>query len=404
MIGLYTLTSPLHDEVAVNAASASFVAAIEEAMGSRFEFHGADFSTYGTDDLSVIYVRTGGTEGLFQEIYGRLEGPVLLLTSGKSNSLAASMEILSYLNQQGRSGEIIHGSIEYIAERIGVLAKVAQARKKLQGARVGVIGRPSDWLISSVADPAALSSMFGIELVDIPISELVEEYASVPDSSPLSFVESLPEGLRKYGEGSCRIYLALQVLIERYSLSGLTLRCFDLLDAVSNTGCLALAMLNAEGIPAGCEGDVPALVSMMVGNALTGVSGFQANPSRIDSETGEMLFAHCTIPLNMVSSFTFNTHFESGIGIAISGHMPEGDVTIFKLSGDLTHSFCCEAELLRSQSEAGLCRTQVVLKIKEQERIAVCRDYFLKSPVGNHHIIFPGAVKPLFDAFLQVIG
>ena len=404
MIGLYTLTSPLHDEVAVNAASASFVAAIEESMGSRFKFHGADFSTYGTDDLSVIYVRTGGTEGLFQEIYGRLEGPVLLLTSGKSNSLAASMEILSYLNQQGRRGEIIHGSIEYIAERIGVLAKVAQARKKLQGARVGVIGRPSDWLISSVADPAALSSMFGIELVDIPISELVEEYASVPDSSSLPFVESLPEGLRKYGEGSYRIYLALQVLIERYSLSGLTLRCFDLLDAVSNTGCLALAMLNAEGIPAGCEGDVPALVSMMVGNALTGVSGFQANPSRIDSESGEMLFAHCTIPLNMVSSFTFNTHFESGIGIAISGHMPEGDVTIFKLSGDLTRSFCCEAELLRSQSEAGLCRTQVVLKIKEQERIAVCRDYFLKSPVGNHHIIFPGAVKPLFDAFLQVIG
>jgi L-fucose isomerase-like protein len=314
------------------------------------------------------------------------------------------MEILSYLNQQGRRGEIIHGSIEYIAERIGVLAKVAQARKKLQGARVGVIGRPSDWLISSVADPAALSGMFGIELVDIPISELVEEYASVPDSSPLPFVESLPEGLRKYGEGSCRIYLALQVLIERYSLSGLTLRCFDLLDAVSNTGCLALAMLNAEGIPAGCEGDVPALVSMMVGNALTGVSGFQSNPSRIDPESGEMLFAHCTIPLNMVSSFTFNTHFESGIGIAISGHMPEGDVTIFKLSGDLTRSFSCEAELLRSQSESGLCRTQAVLKIKEQERMAVCRDYFLKSPVGNHHIIFPGAVKHLFDAFLQVIG
>ena len=133
MVGLYTLTSPLHDEAAVNAASASFVAAIEEVLGFRFEFHGPDFSSYGAEDLSVIYVRTGGTEGLFQEIYDRLEGPVLLLTSGKSNSLAASMEILSYLNQQGRSGEIIHGSIEYIAERISVLAKVAQARKNLRG-------------------------------------------------------------------------------------------------------------------------------------------------------------------------------------------------------------------------------------------------------------------------------
>lgn len=412
MIGLYTLTSPLHDEAAVNAASASFVAAIEDVLGYRFEFHGPDFSTYGTEDLSLIYVRTGGTEGLFQEIYERLEGPVLLLTSGKSNSLAASMEILSYLNQKGRSGEIIHGSIDYIAERIGVLAKVAQARKMLAGSRLGVIGQPSDWLISSAADPSALSEKLGISLVDIPISELVDEYHKVTEISQAAgevrekFKACAPKGLHCYSDGAFKIYVALKVLVDRYGLSGLTLRCFDLLDALSNTGCLALAMLNAEGIPAGCEGDVPALVSMMVGNALTGVSGFQANPSRIDPQSGEILFAHCTIPLNMVSDYTFNTHFESGIGIAISGNIPTGDVTIFKLSGDLSRSFCCEADLLKCQSEASLCRTQAVLKIKgsPEHRTAVCKEYFLKSPVGNHHIIFPGAVKPLFDAFQAVMS
>ena len=408
-VGLYTLTSPLHDEAAVNAASASFLTAIEEGLGFRFEFHGSDFSTYGTGDLSLIYVRTGGTEGLFQEIYDRLEGPVLLLTSGKSNSLAASMEILSFLNRQGRTGEIIHGSIDYIAQRISVLEKVAVARKKLRGARIGVIGQPSDWLISSTADPAALSDKLGISLVDIPITELVDEYHRASSCCETfaavraKFDASAPKSLHCYSEGAFKIYVALKVLVERYGLSGLTLRCFDLLDAVSNTGCLALAMLNAEGIPAGCEGDVPALVSMMVGHALTGVSGFQANPSRIDPEAGEILFAHCTIPLNMVSDYTFNTHFESGIGIAVSGNIPSGDATIFKLSGDLTRSFCSEAELLRCQSESSLCRTQAVLKIRGSaaERTSVCREYFLKSPVGNHHIIFPGAVKALFDAFIS---
>ena len=63
-------------------------------------------------------MRTGGTEGLFKEIFPEMDGPVRILTSGKSNSLAASMEILSYLNMQGRSGEIIHGSVDYIADRI----------------------------------------------------------------------------------------------------------------------------------------------------------------------------------------------------------------------------------------------------------------------------------------------
>lgn len=408
-IGLYTLTSPLHDEAAVNATSASFVSEIETSLGFAFEFHGPDFTTYGSDDLSLIYVRTGGTEGLFQGIYDRLEGPVLLLTSGKSNSLAASMEILSFLNQQGRSGEIIHGSVDYIAKRIDILAKVAKAQQKLRGTRLGVIGQPSDWLISSAADPCALSEKLGITLVDIAISELIDEYHKVElsqcDMSDLAkrFQESAPKGLAKYYDGACKIYIALKTIVERYGLSGLTLRCFDLIDAVSNTGCLALAMLNAEGIPAGCEGDVPTLVTMAVGNALTGVSGFQANPSRIDPEAGEILFAHCTIPFNMVSGYTFNTHFESGIGIAICGDIPTGEATVFKLSGDLKRSFCCEADLLKCQNETNLCRTQAVLKLKgsADERTAICKNYLLKSPIGNHHVVITGAQKELFDAFVQ---
>ena len=409
-IGLYTLTSPLHDEATVNATSASFVSDIEAALGFAFEFHGSDFSSYGSDDLSLIYVRTGGTEGLFQQVYERLEGPVLLLTSGKSNSLAASMEILSFLNQQGRSGEIIHGSVDYIAKRIDVLSKVANAQQKLRRTRLGVIGQPSDWLISSAADPVALSEKLGVTMVNIPISELVEEYHQVDEfASDLlisvrnRFEACAPKALHKYYEGAYRIYVALKVLVERYSLSGLTLRCFDLLDVLQNTGCLALALLNAEGIPAGCEGDVPTLVTMAVGNVLTGVSGFQANPSRIDPEAGEILFAHCTIPFNMVDSYTFNTHFESGIGIAICGDIPTGDATVFKLSGDLKRSFCCEADLLKCQNEANLCRTQAVLKIKgsADERTAICKNYFLKSPVGNHHVVFTGAQKELFDAFVQ---
>ena len=407
MIGLYTLTSPLHDEAAVNAASAAFVSEIENLSGYKFEFHGSDFTLYGSDDLSLIYVRTGGTEGLFQEVFANLDGPILLLTSGRSNSLAASMEILSFLNQQGRSGEIIHGSVSYIAERIKVLAQVAKARKALRGCRLGVIGKPSDWLISSTPDASALYERLGVELVDIPISELVEWYnntdfgqgSEVAYKAKAEFESHAPSALQKYCEGAFKIYCALKTLIKRYELNGFTLRCFDLLDSLGNTGCLALAILNAEGIPAGCEGDVPALVSMVIGSALTGVSGFQANPSRIDPQTGELLFAHCTVPLNMLGSYTFNTHFESGIGIAISGDIPVGAATVFKVSGDLNRYFCCPAELLKCQSEASLCRTQAVLKIKGNAE-AICRDYFLKNPVGNHHIIFPGDHHALFEAFM----
>ena len=408
-IGLYTLTSPLHDEAAVNAVSSVFVSEIEDALGMRFDFRGSDFSDYGSHDLDLIYVRTGGTEGLFKEIYDNICGPVRILTSGKSNSLAASMEILSFLNAQGRTGEIIHGSIGYVASRIGVLAKVSEALRKLDGSRLGVIGAPSDWLISSEADRPEIARRVGVTLVDIPIADLIAEYEKVQadDLEPLAedvragLSAKGPSVLDKYADGAFRIYKALKNIVARHQLTGLTMRCFDLLDSIGNTGCLALAMLNAEGIPAGCEGDVPALLSMTIGNALTGVSGFQANPSRIDPQTGEILFAHCTVPLNMLKDYTFNTHFESGIGIAVSGEIPSGPATVFKVSGDMSRSFCCGAELVRCQNEGSLCRTQAILKADDPK---VCTDYFLIRPIGNHHIIFPGSYKTLFDTFIKEIS
>ena len=195
--------------------------------------------------------------------------------------------------------------------------------------------------------------------------------------------------------GAVKIYNALKVLVERYHLDAFTLRCFDLLTAVGNTGCLALACFNSEGIPASCEGDVPALLSMMIASALTGVSGFQANPARIDTETGEMLFAHCTIPFNMVENWQFDTHFESGIGVGIHGIFPEGPVTVFKVSGDLKRHFAAEGELVGNQYESNLCRTQVNLRLSPQDA-----RYFLTDPIGNHHIIIPGHCKALLEELL----
>lgn len=233
--------------------------------------------------------------------------------------------------------------------------------------RLGLIGKPSDWLIASVYDEEAIRSRLDCELVAIPISRLTS----------LGEVES--------GEaGALRIYERLREIVDEYQLNGLTLRCFDLLSTVKNTGCLALAKLNAEGIPAACEGDVPALLTMLLAKRLTGCTGFQCNPARLNTDTGEMLWAHCTIPLNMVQTYEYDSHFESGIGIAIHAELPLGDYTIVKVSGDLKRIFAEDVQLIRNQYEPNLCRTQVW--IKTQQVIP----YLLKDPIANHHIIVPG--------------
>lgn len=368
-IAIFTLTSELHDEKAVGNVMHEFLG----SLAIEYELKGNDYSDYGSACLNLIYVRTGGTEGgflrLLPELLVKSNRPFYLLTSGKSNSLAASMEILSYLHQHNIQGEIIHGSPEYITHRINLLKKVEEAHRLLNGARLGIIGQPSDWLISSHADKEQVKSRLGIELVDIPMETMYRNKD---------------------------IYESLKSIIAEYQLRGFTLRCFDLLTTLKNTGCLALAKLNAEGYVAGCEGDVPAMISMMIIRSLLGVSGFQANPATISPETGEILFAHCTIPLDMVERYELDTHFESGIGVGIRGYMKEGPVTIFKVSGDLQRYFIAEGALVRNQAKPDLCRTQQVIQLADKSQA----QYFMNNPIGNHHIIMPGHQKELLEKIL----
>ena len=377
-IAIYTLTSELHDAQAVDAVTREFM----DALHIDYDFRSSDYSDYGSHVLDLIYVRTGGTEGIFRRLLPQLQTqsgrPVRLLTSGKSNSLAASLEILSYLRQHGLKGEVLHGSEAYIIARIQVLAKAEKARRQLQGMRLGIVGKPSDWLIASDVDAAIVKERLGIELLPLEIPVIAEQV----------------EGGK---EGALVIYEHLKALAEQQQLQGFTIRCFDLLTAGHNTGCLALAKLNAEGLIAGCEGDVPAMLSMAVTKMLTGQSGFQANPARIDPETGELLFAHCTIPLDMVERYELDTHFESGIGVGIRGFMRPGPVTIFKLSPDLQRHFIAEGELVCNQSKPDLCRTQQVIRLADPQQAR----YFLTDPIGNHHIIMAGHQRALLEAFLD---
>ena len=401
-IAVYTLTSELHDAKSIEVSTKEFL----ESLHLMDALRGDDYTDFGSHALNLIYVRTGGTEGIFKRLlplfrqqYNR---PFYLLTSGKSNSLAASMEILSFLQQQGLKGEIIHGNTTFISQKVQTILQVERAVCRLAATRLGVIGKPSDWLISSNADEALIQEKLGIQLVHISMEEVLDRFhrtkaISSEEQADWQTALSVPSKLQSSLPDAVRIYHTLKTIIAQYRLDGFTIRCFDLLTAVHNTGCLALAKLNAEGTVSGCEGDVPALLSMMIGQTLLGVSGFQANPAQIDVEKGELLFAHCTIPLNMVRTYDLDTHFESGIGIGIRGYMQEGPVTIFKVSGDLSRFFAEEGELIQNQAQPNLCRTQQVIRLADKSKA----HYFLTRPIGNHHIILPGHCKALLEKVLQ---
>ncbi len=328
------------------------------------------------EENQVVAVLTGGTEsqfvGLVNEGKIDLQKPVYMLVSGYSNSLPAALEILSFIRQRNGVAKIMQHPKDTVFADVtdtisltrAPLPKVlANSRKQ----RLGVLGAPSDWLIASKVDYKDVLAKLDMELIDIPLTELTSLGAVDP-------------GMK----GAEAIYARMKEIIAKHKLDGITLRCFDLFKAMNNTACIAVSKLNDEGIPAACESDIPALLTMMVIKRITNEPGFLCNPARILPD-GQILLSKCTLPLSMTEKHEFTTHFESGIGVAIHGEVPAGEYTLVKLAPDMKRLLAVNVTVPRCQYEQSLCRTQIWI-----QSTPIVSQYLLTSPLSNHHILIKG--------------
>lgn len=394
MPAYYQIRSPLSQITEDHMTN--YVSAVSQALGEKLEK--VSLEEYLAADFALLYVASGGSEGYFIQAFDQLKDRhCYILTSGESNSLAASMEILSFLNKHGGSGEILHGDIQQVADKIRLIMNAHRAKAALKGKNIGCIGAPSEWLIACNYSPEAMMEKLGMGFVMVGIDELLAEIAKkeYPENQYTQAFKSKgykPEEVEK----ALHVYGAVKRLCEKYQLSAVTVRCFDLLDTVYTTGCLALSILNDEGICGGCESDVPALLSMAILNAVTGEPVFLCNPSRFDTKAGTAVFAHCTIPTTMLKDFCLNTHFESGIGVAVQGTFAESDCTIFKCEGDLSRWHAQEGSIIPTAFSDMLCRTQIKLRLDDFS-------YFLTRPINNHHLICRGRHAAELEAFFNIL-
>lgn len=349
------------------------------------------------DGEVFFFIESGGTEEQFKEIFSSYKEPYNLIATNANNSLPASLEIASFLKNKNLAYNLYHAKKEDILDVLNNVRCVNRtpnysfksSELLLKDKRLGVVGKPSDWLISSDVNYKDAKTKFGVELIDISFEEFKDEIDSAKDIvDPIVFETKLNEKVdEKTLEVALKIYSALYSLIKKHNLNGLTVRCFDLLGIYHNTSCLALASLNSQGYIATCEGDVPAMLTMALIKEKFHQSSFQVNPSFIDEKEKYGYFAHCTIPLDMCISYKFDTHFESGFGIGIAGELNLAKVTIFKIGNSLDKFEVFEGQIMANLHLQNLCRTQL--------KIAFCEDIssLIDMPCGNHLIIFKGHHK-----------
>ena len=358
------------------------------------------------NDFSILFIATGGVERLVIQHFESLPRPAIILADGMQNSLAAALEVSSWLRGRGMKSEILHGELPEIIKRIFVLHSNFMAQRSLFGMRIGVIGTPSSWLIASNVDYLLAKRRWGVEYTDVSLDRIYEYYNQITDDEvgeacahlagkALACREASPEDMIK----AMRLYRAIRRIVDEDRLSALTLSCFRLIEQTGTTGCLALSLLNDEGIIAGCEGDLQSVFTMLAAKVLTGKPAFMANPSMINARTNELILAHCTIGIAQTEKFIIRNHFETESGIGIQGILPTGDVTIVKCGGEcLDEYYLSTGTLTENTNYINMCRTQVRIKMNTPA------EYFLRNPLGNHHIMLHGNYEQVIDEFLQSNG
>lgn len=398
-LGLITIISALHDATSIENSHYDLINGLKKCFSVRF----ITPSETKYVDIPIVFVASGGTEEMFRNIYDELPQPILLLTDGLHNSLAASMEIQSWVKELGGSSEILHGSPEHLKNKIDSAYKIISTANKLKKSTIGAIGFPSPWLIASDVDYIKVKSKWGTTYKNIELaslSELLSEISVVKAKEVAElFIESscgISEANNEDVLEASKVYLALKELCRQHKLDAATLKCFDILDKYKTTGCLALSLLNDEGLISGCEGDCQSVFSMYISKLLTGETPFIANPALIDTDTKEAIFAHCTLATSIAEKYIIRSHFESRIGVGIQGEIRKGPITLFKCGGsDLSKYFVSKGEIIDNLNNPNMCRTQ--LKVRLEEDV----NYFFNNPIANHHIIIRGDHADILTEFMN---
>lgn len=390
------VASPLHDAVTVGELTAPVRTLMERLGGGNGAVERDPASPY------LYLVATGGTERALLDLVARRRvvqphEPVVLVAHGAHNSLPAALEALAAIRQHGGRGRIAFlpgdGSDGAVLEEAVV---DLEAISRFRTARLGIVGGPSDWLVASSPSADVVRRRWGPHLETVASTQMVElsrhpadiertaalaaRFTSTADPER-TIVSPMTVG------AAAAVGTALADVVADEQFDAVAVRCFDLLGDPGTSGCLALASLNDEGVVAGCEGDVPSTLAMMMVRYLLDQPSWMANPAHIDVDANQVVLAHCTVAPSMTESIGLSTHFESGLGVGISGRFAPQAVTLVRIGGvDLDQRWIAEGRIVASGDDPDLCRTQVTVELDDHSVSEL-----LECPLGNHLTLVRGA-------------
>ena len=311
-------------------------------------------------DLLVMHFVTFPAGALIPLIASRIQVPVVLLANPEEAGAGKMWEQNSFCG--ANLGAFVmrrmakqYGYLKVLpAETPAALHKfIAAARciSVLKSRRIGLIGGRVPGFYTSNFDEMKLRSHFGTAVEVSDLLEMVDTAAKLSE-------EQLAEGravVKKSAakvhcvpdtelELAAKMFASFKAMAKKYKLDAFAIRCWpEASDIFGIAPCAVIGMLNDNGIPASCEGDVPGALTMMILKALAG-EGMPLFVDLIsyDEKDNSGVVWHCgAAPTSLCRKFEeteYRLHFRvdggDKKGVTNDFALKAGRVTVAKLDQD----------------------------------------------------------------------
>lgn len=188
------------------------------------------------------------------------------------------------------------------------LAKAASVINKLRLAKILVVGdHPIGFDACNYSD-SALKNRFGVSVNTTAISEFLDSVKELPESAADEAYARRAKDFANLGDmdevatrKTLKVYHKLKSRATTESFDGVAVRCWpEFFTDFGCAACGALALLNEDRIPSGCEADMFGVISSLILQWSSENSVFNTDLVDIDPTSDTVVFWHCgQAPIDM---------------------------------------------------------------------------------------------------------
>jgi hypothetical protein len=236
-----------------------------------------------------------------------------------------------------------------------------------------------------------------VEIIDAPAGEFNAMFDGIADDEALVLgamqfkknAARVTDVTDKYFVDGMRAHRAVEGMMKRYGADAITIECLQL---KHRKPCMSFAMHNGALVPCGCENDLNASLTLMLGRWLLGRGGFQHNPE-FDTSENRYFGAHCTCawklhgPQGASQEYLVRPFFHQlPKTAALDVQWTPGEkVILAKYRSEEGALSCWTGKVIESPTSppTGGCATRVLAEIDAVDD--VCKVY-----AGPHPILFCG--------------